>query len=497
MTWRRLRWVGSALFPLMLLLLLFAGPVIGKSGTLSTFTAYLPVVDDQIAPTPTTLYLPIVRDSYPWTASPYGFEGYVGRLAQQTLQQRARDLGASWYRVNDGISWRAIQPYEGAPYDWSSVATLEADLIVAARLGIRPIVIVDDSPYWATIQPTSCGAIRQEYFGAYAAFLHALVERYSQPPYNVRYWELGNEVDVDPSLIPPDNHFGCWGNIQDPYYGGEHYGEMLKVVYPAIKQADPTAKVLIGGLLMDRPVSANPEIYGHPEHFFEGILRSGAGPYFDIVAYHGYPSYGNIQVDYDLFYPPWASWGGITIGKARYLQAVMARYGVQKPLFLNETSLLCPPPHTICEPVPEGFLEAQADHLVRTFSRSLAGGVDQLTWFTLNGPGWRASALLDQSQNPRPVYGAYQQLIRQTKYSQMPPTPVSYAPGIEAYRFLKRDSTVDILWTIEPTPQPILIPKSHYIAAYTRDDSSLQPLDLGAYYQVTVGFSPIYLIQRR
>ena len=51
----------------------------------------------------------------------------------------------------------------------------------------------------------------------------------------MHHWELGNEPDVDPDLVPPDSIFGCWGEISDrEYYGGKEYGNMLKLVYPAI-----------------------------------------------------------------------------------------------------------------------------------------------------------------------------------------------------------------------------------------------------------------------
>lgn len=84
-----------------------------------------------------------------------------------------------------------------------------------------------------------------------------LVARYRDPKYDVRHWELGNEVDVDPSLVAPNNGFGCWGDIKDPYYGGRHYGEMLKVVAPAIRAANPAAKIWFGGLLLDLPNTAS------------------------------------------------------------------------------------------------------------------------------------------------------------------------------------------------------------------------------------------------
>ena len=34
--------------------------------------------------------------------------------------------------------------------------------------------------------------------------------------FDVHYWELGNEPDVDPILVNSSSGFGCWGDIDDP-----------------------------------------------------------------------------------------------------------------------------------------------------------------------------------------------------------------------------------------------------------------------------------------
>ncbi|MBA3530525.1 MAG: hypothetical protein H0T73_01200 [Ardenticatenales bacterium] len=441
------------------------------------------------------IYLPIVRDNHPW-ASPFGVEVNAGRLAVPSIKERAIQLGASWHRVNGGVSWKAVQPAEGDPYNWTALLRLDRDIQAAQLANMTPIVIVDDYPHWATLNipyATSCGPLRADYFDEYAAFLTALVERYKQPPYNVHYWELGNEVDIDPSLVAPNSIFGCWGNINDPYYGGEHYGEMLKAVVPAIRQADPDAKILIGGLLLHTHQSTD-LTYGTPEHFFEGVLRSGAAPYFDIVAYHGYPSYGNVQVDYDLIHPVWAPLGGIVVGKARFLQDVMDRYGIDKPLFLNESGLLCTPPFVECEPPPHHFFEAQADHIVRSFTRGLGNGVDQVTWYTLNGPGWRSGGLLDDAQEPKLVYTAYQQLIKQTYGAAIPPMYMNHGVDrVEGYRFNRRTFVVDVLWSRDSTSRLVNVPSTQFLAAYTRDGQPITPVTVDCNVQISVGFSPVYV----
>ena len=58
------------------------------------------------------------------------------------------------------------------------------------------------------------------YFDDFGEFLAAAVNRYSGPPYNVRHFEIWNEPDIDPDLVPGDSLFGCWGDSDDDLYGG-------------------------------------------------------------------------------------------------------------------------------------------------------------------------------------------------------------------------------------------------------------------------------------
>ena len=324
--------------------------------------------------------------------------------------------------------------------------------------------------------------------------MRALVARYKTPEFNVHHWELGNEPDVDPDLVPPNNGFGCWGDINDPYYGGQHYGEMIKKVGAAIKAEDPGAKVWIGGLLLDRPNTTDPA-RGKPELFLKGILETGAAPFFDIVPYHSYPPYFNAIFDHDsAMGGPWKSWGGGYVGKARYLRQLMGQYGVDKPVFLNETGLMCPDYYEWCTPPDNAFYEMQANHIVRAFVRAISENVMGVIWYTLNGPGWRYTGLLDSNGNPKPAYIAYQQLnfqLQNTNYI----GPVNYGEGIEAYSFNKGPEVVHLIWTKENQTLTITVPQSKFVRAYDRDGNPITPTVVGADYSLQVGFKPIYLIR--
>jgi hypothetical protein len=447
------------------------------------------------APGAHTTYLPLVQNS---RSMPFGVQPDRGQLAKAIMVERARELGVQWTRL-DMAFWRDLQPTRGAPYNVAALAQFERDLDGAVAAGLTPMVVILGSPPWATINqpyPTSCGAIRADRFADFAALLEWLAARYKD---RVDYWEIGNEPDIDPSLVKPDEVFGCWGDIKDFYYGGEHYGKMLKAVAPAIRRANPRAKIMLGGLALLTPKTPEPHM-GKPENFFEGILRSGAGDSFDIVTFHSYPWFSSRPLDYDYdadTQGPWKLLGGYTLGKAKFLRTLMAKYGVaDKPLFLNETALTCAmPPEGPCPGVGPGFDRSQANFLVRMLTRGWAAGIQQFSWFTLDWPGFRSGSLLDKQYNPRLVYTAYQTFIAQTSPSDQPVRVYSYDRddvSVETYRFTKGSILVDVLWGKDLSTYYVKAPPG-FIKAYDQFGEELPRL--GPY--LPVSFSAIYIQHQR
>lgn len=435
---------------------------------------------------PHVVYLPQVNQ--PRKPSIFSFETWPGSLGDGRVRARAEELGVGWVRLN-GVEWNKIQPERGGPYDWSSLALLDSDIAAAQALGITPVVIIRGAPSWAAVAPSNCAAVKDENLDDYRAFIEAVAARYLG---RVAYWEFGNEPDVDPRLVGPDSPFGCVGDIDDPYYGGERYGRMLRAVAPALRRASPGARIVLGGLLLDRPETTNPSM-GQPERFFEGVLRAGASDSFDIVAYHSYPSFSSAGFDHDL-QPngPWASRGGWALGKAQFLREVMARHGVSKPLWLNEVSLICTPPWAQCGPPTSEFFAAQSAHVARVMARAAASGIEQISWYTLNGSGWRSSGLLDDNQSPRPVFRAYQQFIRAVSgYTKV--LSVDYGPQLEAYRFVKNLSVVDVVWSRTTATQSASLPAASFLSAVGSEGASLSVRLREGSAQVDVGFAAVFI----
>ena len=450
-------------------------------------------------------FLPSVLRNAPWR-SPFGVEIASGRLdgfgtdSPQTLI-RARELGAPWVRIG-AINWDRVQPTAGGAYDWSRLIRLERAISALSAAGLRPMVYFHGAPDWATGTENSCAPILDQHLDEYAAFVRAVVNRYKGPPYNVHFWELGNEPDVDPSLYPPDVAIGCYGDIKDTtYYGGERYGRMLAWAGPAVKAADPTATVMMGGLLL-RGAEDDRLARGYPERFLDGVLKAGGAKYVDIIPYHLYSVY-HLQrpADYSGLeggYAFWNAYGGQALGKPTFLQEVMARHGVRKPLLLNETSFGCLPDWRPCALEDPTFLQHQADYLPRMIVRSLSAGAIGTIWFELNGPGWRNGGLLNQEQNPRPQYTAYKTLVEQVHNADLPPKRVvgpstEYGGDIEAYRFNKGPHVVDVAWSTDFVPDAAAVPAAKFKGAWRRDGIPLPVTVAGEYVVIAVGFSPVYI----
>ncbi len=420
--------------------------------------------------------------------SPFAVQVHTGSLISEPFRTSATELGVNWVRL-DGVLWHEIQPEPDGPYRWSALAGLEREIDAARELGLTPVVIIRGAPLWAAVAPAFCAAVRDERLPEYAAFLEALAQRYRG---RVNYWELGNEPDVDPRLVAADSPFGCMGDIDDPYYGGERYGRMLQVAAPALRRGNPDARVVFGGLLLATSHTTDPS-RGRPERFLEGALRAGAAPYFDILAYHSHVPYiQRPDDDHDTsVFSLWSDLGGWTVGKARFLREVMARFEVNKPLWLNETSMTCDRRFPPCHEPPATFLEVQAQHLTRIYTRAIAFDIEQIAWYSLDRGGWEQTGLLNTDHTPRPVYHALQHMARTVQPFQR--AYQIYSEGdLEGYRFVKETTVVDILWTRQGgLVRGVYLPAERLVVVSRYDGTTVAPHVVAGMAYITASFEPV------
>lgn len=427
-----------------------------------------------------TLYLPLVQ-SRPEQPAVFGIE--MSRLSPETGLDLVLSSGTYWVRRN-ALLWKHVQPTADTEYNWEhpSVKALESEMKLAAQHNLNLILIVRGSPDWAVAPyDVDCAPINPGHYNAFAEFMAAAVARYSVPPFNVHYWEIGNEPDAP--VFPHDYPFGCWGKPDQPYFGGRAYGNMLQTVYPAIKAANPDVQVLNGGLLLDHPYEEGQA--PHLGRFFEGMLVSGAGNSFDILSFHTYNYFAA---------PNQPLLGPTTDWRIDYLRALQARYNVpEKPMIRTEAGLLC------VEVSPE-CRWAQADYLTRVFVRALDEGLLGTVWYVYDNDGYHNTALIEPDDVfvPRPAYFAYRHAANllgkashRWKLSDLP-------AGIEAHRFLTPNGEVFVLWSDGPAQVDIQLPVPALlqVRCTERDGGVIGCRNNGGQVALRVGYSPVFVQTR-
>ena len=179
-----------------------------------------------------------------------------------------RDNGVRTVRVN--MSWIMGEPNVQGTMDAGGFATMDRIVDDLRGAGIEVLMpIADGTPYWASADPNKRIVDGKRVYNAYyrpadnqdyAEFVSFVVARYA--PKGVHLYEIWNEP----------NHSYYWPSGPNP----AQYVDLLRAAYPAVKQADPLARVILGGLA------------GNAATYLAGVYAAGGGPYFDIAAVHPY-----------------------------------------------------------------------------------------------------------------------------------------------------------------------------------------------------------------
>ena len=348
------------------------------------------------------------------------------------------------------------------------------------------------TPEWAQQHKgNACGPIRADKFEAFARFLEEIVKRYgTSSPYNVSHWQIGNEMDIDHRLVGGDSVFGCWGDRDDEFYGGRHYGEMLKVIYPRVKAADAGALVVMGGLLSDcDPYRMKPGVDCSNEErwragfFLEGVLKAGGGDYFDIGDIH---SYAELRMDLPSRMHSYYSWSGPNGGtglpeKVAFFREVLGRYGHgNKPLFSSEVALKCETDSSDCEEVGAAFIP-------RIYAEGYELGLLNVTYYALITE-FKYKGLIKPDFTIKQQYRAYDFMSSQLSYIE-PGGAVTEYPGVSGQLF-KRSGIrrIQVVWSTTGAEQTITLP-TDFVQVFDRYGNVIEPTN----GTITVSWSPIYI----
>lgn len=465
-----------------------------RHGVISRVTWQPLAVRPALADGTFTVFLPAVFRNHPPPLPVFGIEvsavtenGGLGRLVEsQTYWVRA---------AASRVRWDSVEPNEGERR-WEVLSGIEQQWQNASSRGLVTVVVISGTPPWAQKIPGySCGPIKPDKLEAFANFMYDLVARYHAAPYNIKYWEIWNEPDIDPYIgYSPDSPIGCWGDYGDAYYGGGYYAEMLKYVYPKVKVADPQAQVIVGGLLLH----CNPDISGacdsgihkdKPPRFLEGILRhngqNDGGQYFDGVSFHAYDWYIGQLGQYwsGTWQSSWNTTGPVLIAKVEFIRSVLRKYGASGKFLMNtETALCC----TWQGCNNEIFERSKAYYVVQSYAAAIAEGIMSNIWYSLHGWPTRHTELIDSYGNALPAYKTYKFAVSELRSVRFVRKITEYT-SIIGYEFDRGDRRLWIIWSSDGSPHVIRLPRFPS-AIYDSDGDALAVSD-----SPTVTIEPLYL----
>ncbi|RMG95197.1 MAG: hypothetical protein D6706_12625 [Chloroflexi bacterium] len=183
---------------------------------------------------------------------------------QRTLQM-VREMGAGW--IVEFFPWAYYHAENG------NIAWQHPDLVVehAHAQGLRIIARLGLTPEWARPPDTPLTYLDETAYDDFATFAAAFAARYRG---KVQYMIIGNEPNLSYE----------WGyRATTP----ADYVALLKVVYPAIKAANPDMVVLAGALAPTLEPPGSP--WGLNDLLYlQGMYEAGAADYFDGLAVHAY-----------------------------------------------------------------------------------------------------------------------------------------------------------------------------------------------------------------
>jgi polysaccharide biosynthesis protein PslG len=248
-------------------------------------------------------------------------------------------VGISSVRLD--ASWYWGQPSGPSSYAWSAM-----DQVIASikKVGLSVDLIIDGCPPWAAVSGAQGDQFAQpESSAAFATWAAAVAARYG--PRGVQYFEIWNE----PNLV------AFWQPKPDP----TAYTADLKSAYTAIKEVDPSAVVISGGLA---PAENDGTDYD-PRTFLEDMYADGARGSFDELGYHPY-SYPAPPDTVE----PWSGWSMMS-DTSPSIRSIMTENGdSSKKIWITEYGAPTSGPDSVGE-------AAQSTDLVQAISQ-----VRELDW---------------------------------------------------------------------------------------------------------------------
>ena len=274
----------------------------------------------------------------------YGMGVHLWWQDQGRVTRTVQEAGFGWDKQQ--IRWADVERSKGQ-IDWA-----ELDRMVYHSLGggLNLMFSVVTAPTWSRADGRTDGP--PDNLQDFASFLSRVAARYKG---QVRAYEIWNEQNLSRE----------WGGGR---INAGDYVDLLKVVYPAIKAADPNAIVISGALtptgFVDANVAIDDALYlEQMEQYQGGVFRQVA----DAVGMHAGGYNNPPEADPVAVNAPFKNHASFYFRRIEQLHDVMNRYGDARKVWVTEfgwsTNNLAPG----YEYGKDNTEQDQASYLVRAF----------------------------------------------------------------------------------------------------------------------------------
>ena len=369
----------------------------------------------------------VAQDPPPEAETPAPFDPRFGLVDSFVNIEEANAAGAGWSRIF--LRWDVVQP--GGPSDWKPANVPDTFLDAEIAAGREIVAVLIGTPAWASASGASTAVPPLEYWGD---FVFKIATQYHG---RIKHWVIWHQPDV---TDPASSNY-TWDGTAEDYY------RLLKEAYLKIKAVDPAMQVHLAGLTYtwDRE-------RGQPQYLARLLDIIVTDPeaaqenyFFDGVSYH-------------LYYNP-----GQMLEILTDIHTILTGYGLDKPIWLNETN--APPSVDPLIPLqaPVGAsitLEEHSAFVIQSFALALAAGAERIAFNKLRddleqaGP-FEPYGLLRGDNSRRPAFDAYRVVTRHLAGT----TAVAWQQlgNIYIVTLARGSQTTTVLWNMDRNPATFLL----------------------------------------
>ena len=377
-------------------------------------------------------------------AAPQADDLAVGIIVDTTnprSMQMAREAGFTHAKMI--IHWPRLEPRRGTfTFEETSENDLDNVMRAAKAEDMKLIVRVDGAPDWAGGKPSKANAASiEDFYAALSAHGRGTV--------------VGYEILNEPNL-PFE-----WGDA--PNAAG--YAKFVKAAYRGVKQGDPSALVIAGGL---SPATGGAGGSVEDLDFLRGMYAAGVRGSMDVLAIHNYG--GNQEPERD----PGSC--GICFRRAEIYRQVMVEQGdANTPIWATEFGWLLDPGRNMGQyDWMRVSADKQAEYVVGSYKYAranwpwmtgmLLSNLDASTspYHTdaHNGMPW--FAILNKDHSPRPAWKAFKAWREQdvAQAGNRARAAASPTPTMTPTAVPTLEPTATPMPEPSPTPQPTAAPEA-------------------------------------